>query len=73
MRLFKEPKGYATQANAERKLMKVLNVGSRDELDRRCNYLIAVNDEGRFLPVVSQLHGYDHMRACLIYEGVCVV
>ncbi len=73
MRLFKEPKGYATQENAERKLMQVLSAKDKDELDRKCVYLIAVNKGGRFLPVVTRLHSDDHMRTSLIHEGVCVV
>jgi hypothetical protein len=66
MRLFENVKGYATEANAVRKLNKVL--GERLEEFR---YVITVNSEGRFVPVVVSTPK-DVMKAQLPHLGIAV-
>lgn len=56
--------GYATAKNAKRKLEK-----SVPDI-RDVHYLIAVNDEGRFVPVVVGATPWD---IALIHKGITVV
>lgn len=53
-KLFKNIKGYATPANAEKKLKSVIEKlhESDSDKDKNPRYLIAVTEEGRFVPVV---------------------
>jgi len=60
-------KGYATFDNAKKKLEKELEACGFD----RVNYLIAVNEEGRFVPVV--MHNNDPMITVLVHHGITVV
>ena len=66
MRMFNNVKGYATQGNALKKLRDVLGADLRGWW-----YTIAVNESGRFVPVV---HGNADGRpyAMLAHCGICV-
>ena len=56
-------KGYATYENAMKKLMKEV---SKDDSVRT---MIAVNDQGRFIPVAF---GEQAMQLGLHFRGICV-
>ena len=59
---------YATAANAEKKLRKVMG----DTIDtNKVRWMIAVNSDGRFFPVV--VHDTHHAPLVLAHEGICVV
>jgi hypothetical protein len=60
--------GYATQENAMRKLKKVLDQFGIE----RINYLIAVNDAGRFVPCVL-VNGGNSDLASLCHWGITVI
>jgi hypothetical protein len=66
MRLFNNADSYATPENAVKKLRKLAG----DEFERM-HWVIAVNEEGRFVPVVIMRS--DHHKPALAYEGVCIV
>ena len=64
-----QAKGYATADNAKRKLDQALsNVGY--PRDHRVAFLIAVNDEGRFIPCV---YARSHFDFALMHHGVTVI
>lgn len=68
MRLFDNKHGsYATPENAIRKIRKELG----DHFDD-CSYIIGVNSEGRFIPIVTHISGLEHMKAHLAHVGICV-
>jgi hypothetical protein len=62
MLLFNESNSYATRDNAIKKLNKVLGERIKD-----VHWLITVNENGRFSPVVI---GERNMH--LIHAGICV-
>lgn len=66
MRMFNNAKGYATEGNALKKLRAVLGADLQ-----KWRYTIAVNESGRFVPVV---HGHADGRpyAMLAHCGICV-
>jgi hypothetical protein len=68
MRLFNKADSYATPEDAEKKLRKVAG----DEIERM-HWVIAVNEEGRFVPVVTDWRNRNHHKAALAHQGVCIV
>ena len=75
MRLFeRNTTTYATPINAERKLKNEL--AKRGELLEDYNWLIGVNDEGRFYPVVNycspRVGKNSGGHLWLAFHGVCV-
>ena len=66
MRNFDDVKGYATPANAEKKLRKVFGA----EIERT-HWFIGVNSAGRFFPIVR--HSAKRSNLFLTHHGICVV
>jgi hypothetical protein len=70
MKLCNETKGYASPATAQTALEKALMKQGRNIGDVR--WLIAVNDKGRYAPVV--VYGRVELNICaLANAGICVV
>ncbi|MBP99021.1 hypothetical protein CMK18_23975 [Candidatus Poribacteria bacterium] len=71
MRFLKNTKGYATQANAIKKLKSVVG----DDLSN-IRYLIAVTENGRFVPTVfgmADQEKFTMMLGALCRSGIAII
>ena len=68
MRLFENVTGYATEANAEKKLRNVAG-----ENIEKMHWIIAVKDNGRFVPVVTGWPDNERGKNGLAMDGICIV
>ena len=66
MKMFDAVKGYATPANAEKKLRKALG----DDLGEY-DWIIGTTSEGRYIPVILRHRG-GLPNGHLIHFGLCV-
>ena len=68
MQLFNQVKGYATAANAERKLRAVMG-----DAFTYTRWVIAINDTGRYVPVVALDNDNRLDMASLCQNGIAVI
>lgn len=68
MRIFNDAHSYKTPANAIAQLDKALASMGRSRNDVR--WMVAINEHGRFSPVVSM--GTDHELLALANANICV-
>ena len=72
MRMFDQnSKTYKTPANAEKALVRVLANNDRDLED--FHWMISVNSEGRYFPVVTGCKNGKLMAAFFAYRGICAL
>jgi len=67
---FDSYKGYATYANALKKLESGIEIVRNAMGAEYINTMIAVNSKGRFVPVAI---GVKAAQAGLMFDGICVV
>lgn len=60
--------GYATYRNAYKKLTDVVG-----ETDLNIDYVIGVNEKGRFVPIVIKREGDRFNIGALIHQGITVI
>lgn len=67
MKLFDTIKGYATPQNAEKKLRNEVGNNLED-----MHWVIAINTEGRYVPIVTGWPSNPQGLCSLVHCGICV-